>query len=227
MLTVPARRNERWVAVIGDMVHSRELSARSRATAQRDFAKLITLLNRRFRRSIASRFVITLGDEFQALLSDPAVIPDLVWMIETEYHQRDVRLGFGFGTLHTPIQPVALNIDGPVLHHARTAITVARNRRILGGVFEGFGAYDEILTGFAQVLREIRRRLTERQREVVAMMRSGKTQMETAAALGISKQAVSEHAMAAGWEASKLAERGWKGALDLATQRGKQRSTKG
>src|SRR5688572_7174738 len=123
MLTVATKRKPALIAVIGDMVHSRELSPKDRASAQRDFSHLITLLNRRYRRSIAARFVITLGDEFQGLLSNPEVIPDLVWLIETEYHQRDLRLGFGMGALHTPLRPVALNMDGPVLHNARAAIT--------------------------------------------------------------------------------------------------------
>ncbi|HEV7238504.1 MAG TPA: SatD family protein [Thermoanaerobaculia bacterium] len=207
-----------WTAVIGDMVHSRALAAAKRAKAQRDFASLITVLNRRFRRDIASRFVITLGDEFQGLLSNAEAIPEIVWTIETEYRQRDVRLGFGFGRLHTPLQRVALNIDGPVLHAARAAITIARSRKLLGGVFEGFGTYDTVLTGYAQVLRYVRQRMTERQRAVVALLRSGQTQMEIAEKLRVSKQAVSNHAIAAGSEPYRVAELGWKIALDLATQ---------
>jgi SatD family (SatD) len=221
MLTVAKGTSERWIAVIGDMVHSRELSARARATAQRDFSNLVVLLNRRFRRGIASKFVITLGDEFQALLSDANVIPDIVWTIESEYRQRDVRLGFGYGTLHTPLQRVALNMDGPVLHRARAAISLARGRKLLGGVFEGFGAYDDVLTGFAQALWQVRQRMTERQHEVVALLRSGKSRVEAAAKLRISKQAMSTHATAAGWEAYRAAERGWETALGLAT-RGKK-----
>ena len=69
---MPARRTSApCIAIIGDMVHSRALSARARSAAQTDFAKLVVLLNRRFRRTIASRFVITLGDEFQGLLREP------------------------------------------------------------------------------------------------------------------------------------------------------------
>jgi Trp operon repressor len=198
------------------MVHSRELSPRDRAKAQRDFSQLMTLLNRTFRRSIAARFVVTLGDEFQGLLSTPEVIPEIVWLVETEYRQREIRLGFGAGTLHTPLQPVALNIDGPVLHHARAAITSASRRKLLGGVFEGFGVHDAILTGFAQILRNTRQRMTSRQRTVVGMLRTSKTQLQVAKKLGVSKQAVSTHSIAAGWEAYQLAEVGWRTALDLA-----------
>jgi hypothetical protein len=203
--------------VIGDMVHSRALSAQRRAAAQREFATLVTILNRRFRPHIASRFVITLGDEFQGLLSEADIIPDIVWTIETEYRQRDVRLGFGFGKLHTPMQPVALNIDGPVLHHARAAITLARSRKLLGGIFEGFGTHDPVLTGYAQILRHVRQRMTERQHAVVAMIRDGHTQLDIAEKLNITKQAVSVHAIAAGAEAYRAAELGWRTALNLAT----------
>jgi SatD family (SatD)/Bacterial regulatory proteins, luxR family len=212
------QRGGRWIAIIGDMVHSRALTPVKRAAAQRDFAKLIALLNRRFRRSVASRFVITLGDEFQGLLLAADVIPEIVWAIENEYHQREVRLGFGFGKLHTPMQSVALNIDGPVLHNARAAITLARNRRMLGGVFEGFAPYDGVLTGFAQILRHTRQHMTARQRTVIALLREGQTQMQIAAGLGISKQAVSDHAIAAGWESYRAAEAGWKEALDIAAR---------
>lgn len=202
------------------MVHSRELSAPARAAAQRAFMKLIALLNKRFSHSIAAQFVITLGDEFQGLLSNADVIPELVWQIETSYSQRDVRLGIGYGALHTPLRKVALNIDGPALHNARTAITEAASGKLLGGVFHGFGPHDDILTGFAQILRQARRGMTARQRQVVGLLRTGQTQQKTSIALRISKQAVSDHAIAAGWEAYKLAEQGWTKALELATQRG-------
>jgi len=223
MLTMAARtKAATWTAVIGDMVHSRALTAAKRAKAQRDFANLITILNRRFRRDIASRFVITLGDEFQGLLSNAEAIPEIVWTIETEYREREVRLGFGFGKLHTPLQRVALNIDGPVLHNARAAITTARNRKLLGGIFEGFGTYDTVLTGYAQVLRYVRQRMTERQRTVVALLRSGQTQTEVAEKLRISKQAASYHAIAAGSEPYRAAELGWQIALNLATRGGRR-----
>ncbi|MGH8479994.1 MAG: SatD family protein [Gammaproteobacteria bacterium] len=213
----PPPKSESWVAVIGDMVHSRALTVPDRAAAQEEFTNLVTLLNQRFRRSIASRFVITLGDEFQGLLSNPEVIPELVWLIETEYREREVRIGVGYGTLHTPIRKVALNIDGPVLHYARAAITVARTKKLLGGVFNGFGPHDDVLTGFAQVLRYVRQHMTAKQRQVLELLRAGHTQHQAAVVLGISKQAVSDHAIAAGGDAYRLAELGWTQALRLAT----------
>jgi DNA-binding NarL/FixJ family response regulator len=115
------------------------------------------------------------------------------------------------------MQPRALNIDGPVLHNARAAIETARSRKMLGGIFVGFGSYDEILTGFAQILRYVREGMTPRRREIIDLLRAGGSQIEAAAALDISKQAVSMHTLAAGWETYRAAEQGWRVALGLAT----------
>lgn len=212
-----ARKKKHYTAAIGDMVHSRDLSPKARAKAQQEFSKLVERLNKRFAAAVASNFVITLGDEFQGLLSDATVIPDLIWAVETEYRRRDVRLGFGFGTLHTPMQSRALNIDGPVLHNARAAIETARSKRILGGIFVGFGKYDDVLTGFAEIQRHVRHRMTPRQREIVELLREGGTQVDAAATFDITKQAVSRHVAAAGWDAYRAAEQGWRTTLDLAT----------
>lgn len=164
-----------FVAVIGDMVRSRALPAATRARAQREFADLVTSINQQFRADLASRFVITIGDEFQGLLTNPEVIPDLIWLVEARYHARAIRIGVGLGVLHTPLQRSALNIDGPALHEARAAILEAGAKRLLGGVFKGFGQYDDVLLGFAQTLRYLRGRLTARQMEVVQMLRDGET----------------------------------------------------
>lgn len=212
-----ASRAPKFVALIGDMVESRALSAAARARAQRDFARLIALLNKRFARDIASTFVVTIGDEFQGLLSNAQVIPDMVWLIDSTFGARAVRLGIGHGVLHTPIQKKALNIDGPVLHQARSAILTAHSKRLLGGVFSGFGEYDEVLLGFAQTLRYVRGNFTTRQLEAVSLLRQGRTQAEVARRLGVTKQSVSERVGAAGWEPYRLGEIGWKNALAMAT----------
>lgn len=210
------RRKTRLIAVIGDMVESRALSPSARAVAQAEFAGLVRKLNTRFKRAVASQFVVTIGDEFQGLLRTAEVIPELIWTIESSYAARDIRIGIGYGVLHTPLRKTALNIDGPVLHEARAAIMIARDKRMLGGVFHGFGSFDSILLGLAQLTRHIRSNWTDRQREVVGLLRENLTQTEIAERLGVSKQAVSDHSVAAGWEPYRLAEAGWLQALALA-----------
>ncbi|MBY0496754.1 MAG: SatD family protein [Cyanobacteria bacterium] len=214
------KRSQRFIALIGDMVHSRELQPAVRASAQTQFSRLINELNRTFKQDIASKFAVTIGDEFQGLLLTAEVIPELIWTVEKRYQAREIRFGIGFGILHTKLQAAALNIDGPVLHAARAAITAARQEKLLGGVFSGFGVHDEILTGFAQSLHHMRTNWTDRQKEVVDLLRRGFTQGEAAARLAITRQAVSERAVSAGWDTYRRVEAAWRQGLKVATLNG-------
>ena len=205
-----AGHKERYIAVIADMVKSRELPSSRRALVQKHFEELIARLNKEFRPSIAAKFSITLGDEFQALLKTSTVIPDLLWRLEEQFADRQLRVGVGFGTLDTPIQPYAINIDGPVLHRAREAVEEAARQHILGGVFRGFGSLDDVLSGIARLLYFQRSGWTSAQRKIANLMRGGLSQSEVAAHLGVSRQVISKQAAAIGWSAYRSGENAWR-----------------
>lgn len=191
------------------MVRSRDLSGARRRLLQRKFNELIVRMNRTYRAAIAARFVVTLGDEFQGLLYSAAVIPDLLWQIEEGFSERKLRVGIGLGTLDTPLQKYAINIDGPTLHLARAAIDAAKKSKALGGVFRGFGELDEVLNGFAGLLWFQRSRWTPSQRRIVDFLRQGMTQTEAAKKLGITKQVVSKQVVASGCFQYLAAEKAW------------------
>jgi hypothetical protein len=196
------------------MVKSRELSRAERPEVQVSFSEFIGELNRKYRPAIVARFVITLGDEFQGLLSDPGVLPDLLWDMHYKFQIRALRVGVGFGLIDTPIGRDAINIDGPALHHARNAVDLAKKEKLLGGVFSGFGnSYDLAFNGFARLLQHHRSRLKRQQRRVIELLRQSLTQTAIADELGVSRQAVSLYARAAGWEAYHEGEDGWRALL--------------
>lgn len=181
---------------------------------QDEFTQLIRRLNRTYRTRLLSKFVITIGDEFQALLHAPEIIPDLAWTLDRLFTARQLRLGFGYGLIYTSIGEYAINVDGPALHNARAAIVESKQRGVLGGVFQGFGsALDPALNGFARLLYYQRASWPERQREVVTRLHDGIKGTEIAAELGITKQAVSRYAALAGWDAYAAGEEGWKALL--------------
>ena len=214
-MTPPAKlRNAPCIAVIADMVKSRELSRTQRPEVQATFSEFITSLNHKYRSSIIARFVVTLGDEFQGLLSDARILPDLLWDMHYKFDMRQLRVGIGFGTVDTPIGKNAINIDGPALHHARNATDIAKKEKLLGGVFDGFGpTSDSAFNGFARLLQHHRARLKPQQRKVIELLRQSLTQAAIANELGISRQAVSHYAGAAGWEAYREGEQGWRALL--------------
>ena len=202
------------IALIADMVKSRELLRAERADVQLSFSEFIDELNRRYRHAILARFVITLGDEFQGLLSEARILPDVLWDIHYKFQMRSLRVGVGYGLIDTSIGRNAINIDGPALHHARNAIDFAKKEKLLGGVFSGFGEdYDSAFNGFARLLQHHRSRLKRQQRRVVELLRQSLTQTAIARELGVSRQAVSLYARAAGWEAYREGENGWRALL--------------
>jgi hypothetical protein len=201
---------QRYIAVIADMVRSRDVPAARRRLLQKRFTGLVAILNQEYRKAIAAGFVITLGDEFQGLLNSAALIPDLVWRLEQDFPERELRVGIGLGTLNTPIQKVALNIDGPALHAAREAIEQAKRTKTLGGVFRGFSELDDILNGIARLLWFHRSHWTDSQRKIATLLRQGMSQKEAAKKLRIKKQVVSRQALASGSSPYIAAENAWR-----------------
>jgi hypothetical protein len=202
------------IALIGDVVRSRGLPGPQRRRVQVGLEELTAALNQRYRRAIAARFLITLGDEFQGVLKQADVIPDLIWHIEASLANAEVRIGIGFGSLNPPFKPVALGMDGSAFHAARQGIELARKGKLQGGLFVGFGATDDlVLNGFARLLRHIRQGLSKAQAHTLTLLRQGRTQAQIAKELRISPQAVSQRAMGAGSEAYLEGEQGWAAAL--------------
>ena len=220
------RDNDQCVAVIADMVQSRELEPGKRRATQLSFGAFLNKINSEFRKAVLARFVVTIGDECQGLVHDTKILPDLLWRFD-EFESRQLRAGIGRGVLYTPVGKDAINIDGPALHRARAAIGRAKKERLLGGVFEGFGEdRDAIFNGFARLLNHHRSSLSDQQREAVAHLRSGLNQTQTAEKMGVTKQAVSLYAARAGWESYSEGERAFKTALGLLLPTQTERSVK-
>jgi hypothetical protein len=189
-----------YTALIGDIVGSRQLAPVRRREIQHRLSKLIALLNRIYKDKIVAKFVITLGDEFQAIIADPQIVPDLIWRIGVE-NDFFVRLGFGYGTLTTAVPEYAINVDGPALHQARVAIERAKKEKTMGGVFLGFGqTLDTILNGLASELQFHRETRSEQQIKIIKLLREGYAQSDIADTLEVTKQTVWQHVQAAGWE---------------------------
>ncbi|MFZ0201480.1 MAG: SatD family protein [Candidatus Sulfotelmatobacter sp.] len=201
---------QRYIAVIADMVDSRSVPRSQRGALQKKLGEFLASLNHDHRKKIAAKFVITLGDEFQGLLSSATAIPDLIWSLEEDLPECQFRVAVGLGTLDTPLQKYAINIDGPALHTARTAIEYAKKTKALGGVFRGFGELDEILNGMAGMLWFQRSQWTNSQRKIVNFLRQGMSQTEVARKLRITKQVVSRQVLAAGYSHYMAADRAWR-----------------
>ena len=156
-----------YVALIADAVDSRNLAPAARNRLQTDLRETLAGLNRRYRRALAARFAITLGDEVQCLLHDATAVWAITHEIRHTFPGVEWIVACGRGPITTklpgpdaPLAP-ADEVDGPCFHDARAAIEAAKpERRLLQ--FTGFA--DPRLDGAAAYYSALYWSWTARQR---------------------------------------------------------------
>src|SRR3990172_1671185 len=107
---------ETYLAVIADIVRSRAIT--DRGAFQKRLARAIASVNKRFAQTIASKLVLTVGDEFQGLLASEDQIVAMLASLRSGIHPVELRFGIGVGEISTPLRPEALGMDGGCFHHA-------------------------------------------------------------------------------------------------------------
>jgi DNA-binding CsgD family transcriptional regulator len=195
----------KYLALIGDVVRSRELPDRSRF--QQQLRNSIGKVNEEFSSSIASNFVLTIGDEFQGLLKGGDRIPQLLAVIRSGIHPIEQRVGIGIGRIDTALEPEAIGMDGPCFHRARDAIELAKT---CGTSIEvDTGHSDDAFRIYALLYSKMRAQWTARQRQVFDLSMIGLAGKVIAEQLGISPSAVSQHLSAVGANVIFEATRIW------------------
>ncbi|MAL96509.1 MAG: hypothetical protein CME40_15660 [Haliea sp.] len=125
-----------YLAIIGDICGSREVAGRG--TLQLRLQQVLDELNELYGDALVSPFTITLGDEFQALLSNATPVWQMIATLQSQLFPVQVRFGIGVGNIDTAINSqAALGMDGPAFHRARDAIDVLKEQGVLyriGGV---------------------------------------------------------------------------------------------
>ena len=90
-----------YFAIIGDIIASKTISNRSEV--QNHLKRILDQVNEEYKSNIASRFSITLGDEFQGLLHSAAHLFELLDTIQFQLYPTKIRFGIGVGDMNTEI----------------------------------------------------------------------------------------------------------------------------
>lgn len=110
-----------YIAIIGDIKESK--SIKERGKLQNRIIHILKTVNDNYANAIASKFLITLGDEFQGLLSSGEHLMNIIQFIKSEAQPAEIRFGIGIGSITTAINPdAALGADGPAYYMARKCI---------------------------------------------------------------------------------------------------------
>lgn len=181
-----------YVALIGDIRGSRELEARS--DVQKEFERVVDSLNDHVPTdSIASRFTVTTGDEFQVLLTGAAEAVEAAVSASDRFHPARLRFGIGRGELDTEVNPdQAIGMDGPCFHRAREAIDAARADGAWLRVGGWPNALDERSNSLFDLVQCVREDWTDRQAQFARALIEEGTQKRVADRFDVSKSTVSE-----------------------------------
>ena len=115
-----------YFAIIGDIIDSRKILHRNEVQMQ--MQQVLNNVNDTYKEYIASNFTITLGDEFQGLLSNASKIFEIIDYIRYSLYPINLRLGIGIGDMSTRFQrTTSIGSDGPAYWAARQAINTIHN----------------------------------------------------------------------------------------------------
>lgn len=182
-----------YYAIIGDMINSKKLS--HRAEVQKSLKDALDRINEEFNDYIASKFIITLGDEFQGLLYISDKIFDIIERIKMELYPVKIRFGIGYGELYTEInKELSIGADGPAFYYARDMINeIKKNEKSKMGknieiLFCSKSDFDGLINSNLALCSFIEKKWTKRQREIVAdYLKNGGNQKKAAERLGITQ----------------------------------------
>src|SRR2546426_409404 len=183
-----------YIALIADAIASRELPPAARARLQADARTAVRDLNQRYRRVLAARFAVTLGDELQCLLPTPQPVWDVAHDLRARLPTVDWVVACGWGPITTPLAPTAPEIDGPCFHEARAAMDRAKRER---QVF-AFGGFTAALEPLASYYSALYWSWTPRQRRTATLLRLGDP-AAAAARLDVDRSAISPLARRMAW----------------------------
>ena len=190
--------NPLYIAIIGDIVSSKELDNRNEC--QRKLKKILNSINGKYEAGIASKFMITLGDEFQGLLKNGADTVKIISEIEVKMYPIRIRFGIGIGKITTDINSdIPLGADGPAYYNARKMMEVIKstekkNRSSDSNIMiasEDNASLDRLVNTILSLSTAIKSKWTDRQREIAFdCIEHGDNQVKAAERLGISQSSV-------------------------------------
>ena len=192
---------DRYTVIIGDMIDSKKIKDRKKVQVK--FKQVLKQINEKYVADIASKFTITLGDEFQGLLKSRSNIINIIVEIEMAMAPIRFRFGIGIGDISTEINfEYSSEIDGTAYHKARAMVEAleendnqysSKQANIMISSQEQTGEIDDLMNSVLSVCSALKSRWTPRQMQIIqTYLESEANQYKTADKLGIGQSSVSK-----------------------------------
>lgn len=185
-----------YCAMIGDLINSKKLPAEDRAAIQERLKALLNGVNENFSSFLVSPFLMTLGDEFQGVLTAAKPALEIIEFLGQNLMEFpiQIRYGIGIGELSTSVnREQALGDDGPAYYYARQGIEQLKKDGWTGfPVSIQTGSADcGLLHCCCQLLNEVAEMWSASQRNCILNMEVAEEQLLVAHRLGIAPSSVS------------------------------------
>lgn len=191
--------NKPFIAIIGDIKASKEIENRNEI--QKKMNKVLEEINKEYKNDISSKFLMTLGDEFQGLLNNGINIMNIIFEIERQMYPINLRFGIGIGKITTNInKEMAIGADGPGYYKAREAIEFLKSnekkkKAVISDIWFKVEDNDQIvivmLNTILTLMKAIKDSWTNRQREIIwDMLENQDSQVKVAERLKIQQPTV-------------------------------------
>lgn len=190
-----------YLALIADVIDSKMVQ--ERLDLQKQVEKTLQKMNELFGDYLASRFTLTLGDEFQALLEVDAPVFKIIDTLRLELNPTQLRFGIGLGEIVTAIDPLqSVGADGPAYWNARAAINFVHQKNDYGNTQIYFSSGKENQDFFVNALiasgEAIRSSWRDSQEEILlnllkrSVYSESFSQQDLAQSLGLNPSALSK-----------------------------------
>lgn len=118
-----------YYALIADIVNSKKISQSERNAVQQKLEGVLGYVNQKYKSLIVSNFCITIGDEFQGILSVCKNLLEIITYIELSMLPVKLRFAVGYGAIETAINPLLpMGSDGPAWWKARSNMQVLKQK---------------------------------------------------------------------------------------------------
>lgn len=190
----------KYIAIIGDIINSKGI--KNRKNFQEKLKNTFVKINEEFKDIIVSKFTLTIGDEFQALVKMDKKLMFLLdrLYIDIDY---DFRVGIGYGQISTKINPIlSIGADGQAFWRAREAIKFVHGNNFNGKCNIFFisdnQSSDDVINTLFLLTETLKSEWTDLQKETFASMlrenifKESFNQLDFANKIGISQSSLSK-----------------------------------
>jgi hypothetical protein len=194
-----------YIVLVGDIVKSGK--AKNRQRLQHKLIAACRLINRDFKSVLYAPLKITRGDEIAGVLLDHKPLYQIFERLNDILLPNFIRIALVRGRLTAGLETKdAAIIDGPAFRDADTLLHAAKKKNSLIEINLGNPLFDETITLVFNLVWEIKKRWTPRQRTILTLWAKLGTQAKAAKKAGISQPVVAKTLKRMQWEQVRNAE---------------------